>query len=77
MKTILTAPRVARGTAGDAVVNNNININKISINNFYNRPDASAELYLAHRAPGERAKTDPSAEAEPKKGGEAEPRKYA
>jgi hypothetical protein len=33
------------GNANDPVVNNNININKISINNYYNRQDPSQELY--------------------------------
>ena len=64
---------VIRGTPTDPVVNNNININKISINNFYNRQDPSQELYSmrSRRASGltsdrpndQRAKTDPSASA--------------
>jgi len=33
------------GSSNDPVVNNNININKISINNYYNRQDPSQELY--------------------------------
>ena len=32
-------------TGSDGIVNNNININKISINNYYNRQDPSQELY--------------------------------
>ena len=42
-----------RGKEGvkEAVVNNNININKISINNFYNRQDNSQELYSLRSNP--------------------------
>ena len=36
---------ISRGNVTDPVINNNININKISINNFYNRQDAGQELY--------------------------------
>lgn len=58
----------ARTSGRDKVVNNNININKISINNFYNRPDAPQELYSVRSRPGNpeqnshelRVKTDPS-----------------
>ena len=64
-----TNSRVQRGNAGDAVVNNNININKISINNFYNRQDPPQELYSVRSKHGTkqdrstnegRVKTDPS-----------------
>lgn len=62
-----------RGRAsGEGVVNNNININKISINNYYNRQDVPGELYSMRsrrtnrdQATNElRVKTDPSGASE-------------